>query len=386
MTDPMQGRGDAATRRENPEVAALDADILALIARGEEGPRDDARFDALARRVYLHQYARNMAYRPLARVRGGRPETVRTWRDLPACPTDAFKEADLTTFPPAEAAAVFESSGTTRGRPGRHFLPRLDLYEAALLASFRHYVLPDRPAIRLAILAPPPDEAPRSSLGRMLATLRARLGAPGSAWFVRGGALLSREAEEALRDAAAAGDPVAVLSTAFALVSFLDDLAARGVRLALPAGSRLLETGGYKARSREVPRDALYDLARDRLGIPGTHCVNEYGMTEMGSQFYDGTLRAALGFPGKGDRVKRPPPWVRTMVADTESAMDEVEDGAVGLLRHVDLVNRGSVAAVLTGDLGRRRGDGFEVLGRASGAEARGCSLAMEDMLGRARG
>ncbi|MCI0339802.1 MAG: hypothetical protein L0216_01415 [Planctomycetales bacterium] len=372
----------------DPEAAALDAEILALVARGEEGPRDDARFDALARRVYVHQYARNMAYRPLARVRGGRPETVRTWRDLPACPTDAFKEADLATFPPAEAAAVFESSGTSRGRPGRHFLPRLDLYEAALLESFRHYVLPDRPAIRLAILAPPPEEAPRSSLGHMLATVRSRLGTPASAWFVRGGVLLAREAEEALRVAAGAGEPVAVLATAFALVQFLDDLAARGVRVALPAASRLMETGGYKGRSREVPRDELYNRAGERLGIPEAFCVNEYGMTEMGSQFYDGGLRAALGlpgpeFPGEGGRVKRPPPWVRTMVADTESALDEVADGGVGLLRHVDLVNRGSVAALLTGDLGRRRGDGFEVLGRASGAEARGCSLAMEDLLGR---
>ena len=52
-----------------------------------------------------------------------------------------------------------------------------------------------------------------------------------------------------------------------------------------------------------------------------------------------------------------------------------------------DLANTGSVAAIQTADLGRRIaakdspfGDGFEVLGRAEGAEARGCSIAADAM------
>jgi hypothetical protein len=37
---------------------------------------------------------------------------------------------------------------------------------------------------------------------------------------------------------------------------------------------------------------------------------------------------------------------------------------------------------VQTADLGRALGDGFEVLGRAPGAEERGCSIAADAMLG----
>jgi len=37
----------------------------------------------------------------------------------------------------------------------------------------------------------------------------------------------------------------------------------------------------------------------------------------------------------------------------------------------------------LTSDLARQVGDGFELLGRAPGAMARGCSLAIEEALGR---
>ena len=48
----------------------------------------------------------------------------------------------------------------------------------------------------------------------------------------------------------------------------------------------------------------------------------------------------------------------------------------------VDLANTGSVLAIQTADLGRRVADGFELLGRSPGAEARGCSIAADAMLG----
>jgi hypothetical protein len=37
--------------------------------------------------------------------------------------------------------------------------------------------------------------------------------------------------------------------------------------------------------------------------------------------------------------------------------------------------------AIQTDDLGVARDGGFELLGRAAGAEARGCSLAVEELL-----
>jgi hypothetical protein len=51
------------------------------------------------------------------------------------------------------------------------------------------------------------------------------------------------------------------------------------------------------------------------------------------------------------------------------------------VLRHVDLANLHSVAAIQTADLGITSPEGFRVLGRARGAEARGCSIAMDDLL-----
>jgi hypothetical protein len=53
----------------------------------------------------------------------------------------------------------------------------------------------------------------------------------------------------------------------------------------------------------------------------------------------------------------------------------EVADGERGRLRLFDLANVWSVLAVQTEDVAIRRGDGFELLGRAAAAEPRGCSL-----------
>jgi hypothetical protein len=52
-----------------------------------------------------------------------------------------------------------------------------------------------------------------------------------------------------------------------------------------------------------------------------------------------------------------------------------VDEGETGLIRVFDLANVFSVAAIQTEDLGIRRGEGFELIGRAQLAEPRGCSL-----------
>jgi hypothetical protein len=52
-----------------------------------------------------------------------------------------------------------------------------------------------------------------------------------------------------------------------------------------------------------------------------------------------------------------------------------VADGETGLIRVFDLANVFSVMAIQTEDLGIRRDENFELIGRAALAEARGCSL-----------
>jgi Acyl-protein synthetase, LuxE len=138
----------------------------------------------------------------------------------------------------------------------------------------------------------------------------------------------------------------------------------------LPIGSRVLETGGYKGRSRALPKNELHALITEWLGVAPGHIVCEYGMSELSSQAYD--CKAGQGVTA--GRKFRFPPWARGQIVSPETG-GEVGDGETGLIRIFDLANVYSVMAIQTEDVGVRRGEGFELLGRATLAEARGCSI-----------
>ena len=175
-----------------------------------------------------------------------------------------------------------------------------------------------------------------------------------------------------LRAAAASGAPVMLLGTAFSFVHLLDHFAAAGISVKLPSGSRVLETGGYKGRSRTLPKAELHAEIARRLGVPASHIVCEYGMSELSSQAYD-TMVPTRADVARQARRFHFPPWARAVVVSPETGV-EVGESETGLLRIYDLANVWSALAVQTEDLGVRRGEGFELLGRAAEAEPRGCS------------
>jgi acyl-CoA synthetase (AMP-forming)/AMP-acid ligase II len=366
---------------KRPTVAEC---LLEAFGRGPEAPLAD--FDAFALDAFTHQFEHNEPYRRYCERRGATPETVRAWQDVPAVPTAAFKETVLVCGPKDAAEAVFRTSGTTRGaqRRGTHYVLDLALYRGAALSSFRAFALPDEARLPMAILALAAARAPDSSLSRMLDWVRDAFGAPGSVEYVTEAGLRVHELLRALRRAEADATPLFLIGTAFAFVHVLDAMAERGLHVRLPEGSRVLETGGLKGCGREVTREELYAELSDRLDVADSHIIAEYGMTEMCSQFYDTTLRdATRGAPAEPRRLV-PPSWVRTRVVDPES-LRPLHPGEVGLLRHFDLANLNSVCALQTDDLGVAVADGFHVLGRARGGEARGCSIAFDEWLSATR-
>jgi hypothetical protein len=204
-------------------------------------------------------------------------------------------------------------------------------------------------------------------------------GEPDSSHWIAAGALDVPRALRELASDACGRAPVAVCGTAFAFVHLLEQIERRGLRFALPDTARVMETGGFKGRSRSLSRDELYGWISDRLGVPPARIVNQYGMTELGSQFYDSVLREPLA-----PRRKLAPPWTRVRLLDPAGG-EEVAAGEIGRIAILDLANTGSICALDTADLGRRVADGFEVIGRDADAEQRGCSIAADALLADAR-
>ncbi len=164
------------------------------------------------------------------------------------------------------------------------------------------------------------------------------------------------------------GVPIGIAGTAFSFVHLVDAWA-NLPPLELPPGSWLLETGGFKGRSREVSKAELYAQLARTFSVGDDAIYNEYGMSELSSQAY------ARGTKG----LHETPPWARVLVVDPATSR-EVRVGQKGLVRWIDLANVDSVMALQTLDLAERTASGFRLIGRLPRTEPRGCSLSAEDL------
>jgi len=399
---------------------------------------DEGKFDGLALELFSYQFEKNAIYRAICQQQGVAPDRVASWREIPAVTTSAFKEVPLTCFSPQEAVVVFHTSGTTQKRAGKHYFRTLDFYRAAMLRSFAAYCLDQQPGstlrvnnetlhdslrdviseesfynseqqvemkkdssrmtfpftvakinkMRMFFLGPTAEHFPSSSLGYMFSGLRDEFGDEKSAVFFSPQGVEVDGFRTALEKASQENAPVFILGTALALLEAMEKFAQQGRKFKLPSGSRILDTGGYKGRHVEVTREDFQNRLCETFGVMREYLLNEYGMTELSSQFYASSL------PGIPLRKERPndslhalrctpyvlhymSPWVRVAAVDPET-LKVLPEGEVGLLRIFDLANVDSVMAIQTEDLGRAWQDRIELVGRATGAELRGCSLLTE--------
>lgn len=358
-----------------PDAHASLATLLeAAFAEWDADPRAwaDDTFASRALEAYQLQFSANRPFARYCRAIGRTPDAVHDWREIPPVPTAAFRAVELIVGDPSDAELRFRTSGTTGGAAARgtHLVRRPRTYRASLVGPFRHAVLDGRRRGRLLVVHPPFAPSRDSSLAWMLEALLEDAGAAGSARLDPSTGPEPSAAVAALESAADDGEPLAVLGTTLALADWTARLEAAGVRIELPPGSRVMDTGGVKGRE-ELDRDTVIGSLLERLDLPESAAVNEFGMTELLSQRYAG---------GLGRLALRGPPWLRTRVLDPVS-LQERPEGEEGILCHYDLANVGSVVAVLTEDRGRAVGDAVEWLGRTPGATPRGCSLATAELL-----
>ena len=285
------------------------------------------------------------------------------WAEIPALPVPLFKELAIRAFD-GPAGRIFLTSGTTGAVRGRHELRDTTVYDTASWAHFqaRCGAVPGT----VWSLCPGPDG--ESSLGHMVGHF-AREGG------VRLEQLFDGEAGIAPDAMARLGGVGFLAATAFSL----DALFSGPGAAELTPESLCMVTGGFKGRRVRLDSEALYRAIGERLGSP--RVVGEYGMTELSSQLWTDPVAAGM-VPG----AFVAPRWLHVYTVDPVTAEPTA---TTGLLRFVDLANTDSYVAIETMDLGRvercAEGDRVTLLGRAAGAELRGCSLRAEDLLAAGR-
>lgn len=328
---------------------SLKAKLLAWM-RGGEGD-----FAAYSLEVFRYQFERNVAYANYCKALGRTPDKLESWQEIPAVPTDVFKLSGMAMrcFPENEVKGFFLTSGTTREVKGKHEFRDLELYEAAVKGGWRELGLPE---IRKPwFFSQRVEEAPHSSLVRMFDLLD-----DGGEWLIdKDGKLLSEKFSP--KRAAA------VLGTSLALLRFCEE----SDPVKLLESSWIFETGGSKGLLKSHTPAEVRQRLSNHFSLPQSRILNEYGMTELFSQFYQwGNAEAHQG-----------PPWTAIRVVDVFSGKP-AEEGEAGYLEIIDLANLDTVSAIRTQDLAIATGErSFVLIGRDPSAVARGCSRGVDALL-----
>lgn len=311
--------------------------------------------------------------------------------DYPPLPVEAFKRADICPFEADQVVAEFYSSGTTEGVHSVHKFRDIGLVQRTNLLTFSMWMLQLLPKLaRFYSLMPTPADNPHSSLGFMIAQFVDGIGAPGSgSFFTMENGLDAEGLCDALEQSYREEIPVYLMGPSFAWVHLLDQMGDRTIKCA--PGSSLLETGGYKGKSREVPRSELRNALASKLGLNRRFIYGEYGMCELSSQGYEICALNTTGeLPQEGLYIF--PPWLKCIVFNPDD-MSPVMPGNPGQIAFCDLCNLDSAAYILTGDVGtmvelpaelRQRIKGYprfalNLAGRAHNAVPKGCSIAWDE-------
>ncbi|UII24585.1 acyl transferase [Fulvivirga maritima] len=307
-------------------------------------------FEALALKVFRYQAEHNEVYRNYVQTLGVRADEVSSLEKVPFLPISMFKTQKVVTGAWKENV-VFQSSGTTGQINSKHYVYDVDLYLRNTEKIFEWFYGPLSDFHFLALL-PSYLEREGSSLVLMAEYFIKESGSDKSGFFLNDFEALLLQLKN-IQD----GRKIVLLGVSFALL----DLAEQ-VNPDL-SGVTVMETGGMKGRKKEMVREELHSIYKQKFNISKIH--SEYGMTELMSQAYS-----------KGDGMFNTPPWMKVMLRDFNDPFDYNTVKNTGGINIVDMANIYSCAFIETQDIGRRvEGEGFEVIGRFDNSDIRGCNL-----------
>ncbi len=346
-------------------VKELDSEILAFIQQGLNN-NDTQGFNRLALKEFELQFHTIPPYRDYCLHKGISPGIATKWQDIPAVPSNAFKNFVLATFPVEDAEHAYFTSGTTNPlKKGKIYRDAgaVDLVNAANGLLTKKYVFPDFERMKIMLMTPSPQMAPGIGMAVGLDRLRTQFGTPDSAYLISKRGLDLELLLQSLLDAENTGLPLALIGSTLGFIYFFKECLKHDIRFSLPPGCRICDGGGYMGQFGECSKEQYFELCEKVLGIAAHHCINVLGMGEISTNFFDNTLSDHLEKRGGSQRYKLIAPWTRTEVVDI-NGFKPLPVGEVGLLKHYDLANRSMVVAVQTDNLGLILEEGFEIVGR----------------------
>ncbi|MCL6267563.1 acyl transferase [Flagellimonas myxillae] len=308
-------------------------------------------FEALALKIFGHQYLNNPVYRTYCEHLGKTPDNVSSHAEIPFLPIQFFKSHRVLTGSKSPVA-IFESSGTTAAATSKHYITDLGLYQQSFAKAFQSFY-GDVESYCILALLPSYLEREGSSLVYMVNDLVSRSKHPSSGFYLYDLSLL----KDKLITLESSGTRTLLIGVSFALLDLAE-------QFPIPLKhTTVMETGGMKGRRKELIRAELHNTLKEAFGVPSIH--SEYGMTELLSQAYS-----------EGNGLFKTPPWMKILARDTEDPLTIQSHEKTGGINVIDLANINSCSFIATQDLGKTFHNGsFEVLGRFDHSDIRGCNL-----------
>ncbi|MDR1198793.1 MAG: acyltransferase [Prevotellaceae bacterium] len=304
--------------------------------------------------TFLHQARNCKPYCKWINLLNINIKNIKKIEEIPFLPIELFKSEKVYCFD-KEEQIVFSSSSTTGTGQSFHYVADVELYEKSFTSAFRlFYGAPDNYAI-LGLL-PSYLERKGSSLVYMVENLIKQSNNDRSGFFLHNHgelyALLCTLRDEKV--------PAVLIGVTYALLDFVEKYSIDFPELTV------METGGMKGRREEISKAGLHKKLCCGFGVKRIH--SEYGMAELLSQAYS-----------KGDGKFLCPPWMKVLVRDIHNPFKISVRNAGGAINIIDLANRNSCSFVATHDLGKIYGDdSFEILGRLTASDIRGCNLLVQ--------
>ncbi|MDR1984461.1 MAG: acyltransferase [Prevotellaceae bacterium] len=281
-------------------------------------------------------------------------KNIKKIEEIPFLPVELFKSKRVYCSDKKEEI-IFSSSSTTGIGQSFHYVEDVDLYEKSFTRAFSSfYGKPSNYAI-LGLL-PSYLERTGSSLIYMVDSLIKQSANMRSGFFLHN----FDELYESLCSLRNENTPTILIGVTYALLDFVEKYSIDFPDLIV------METGGMKGRREEVSRARLHEKFCLNFGVQHIH--SEYGMTETLSQAYS-----------KGGGKFLCPSWMKILIRDIHNPFKILNKNESGGINIIDLANYNSCSFIATQDLGKTNNDNsFEILGRLTASDIRGCNLLVQ--------
>lgn len=309
-------------------------------------------FEDVAISVFQYQSSHNTVYKAYLNLIGVEPNNVTSLDQIPLAPISLFKKHKIQSGL-WEPESRFLSSGTgTAGERSAHYIKDLKWYDNITKRIIQQEGIDIQKAHVLALL-PSYLENGDSSLVHMV-THFSNLSNTSEPFYLYNHEDLFTRINTLLETGSR---PVILFGVTFALIDFVSTYSINDPRL------YICFTGGMKNKGREMTFDEVMESLK--RSFPASRIFSEYGMTELQSQAYiDGT-----------DYFKMPT-TLQVKIKEVNDPRQDCRIGKTGVVGLIDLANVDTLSFILSDDLGRKIDeDHFEILGRMTDSDLRGCNL-----------